>query len=99
MTQSTEDHSRILGEALADALDRATGASLDSLHALHTSVRGFAAQKRRQGHFLEEVLASLQLALASAEDDRSVTADGVRIPDKALARQIEAWCRRAYGED
>lgn len=97
MPQQADTPSPQLNDGLAEALDRAVGTSLQSLHVLRQSVREYVRRQKNRGVPLDNVMRALSSVLMEAEDERQDgdgLADGARDPE--LARQIRAWCGEDY---
>ena len=96
MPETPDSPSSSLGDALAEALDRTAGASLDSLVVLRHAVRNYTKHQKNRGVPLDRVMVALGSALIQAEDERanSDNPDGRRDPE--LARQLRAWCSADY---
>ncbi len=96
MSEIPDSPPALLGSALAQALDRALGTSLDSLHLLRQSVRTYTGHQKSRGIPLDGVMLALSAVLMEAEDERmrGVEVQGPRDPE--LARQLRAWCSEDY---
>ena len=88
-----------LPTALANALERAVGTSLDSLHNLRGLIIGYARRQEAHGVPLNDVIVAVGRQLMTAEDD-ALPRDGVaEARDPELARQLRAWCAEGYAKD
>jgi hypothetical protein len=95
MPDSPDSPVAAIAKALVDALDRAVGASLASMHSLRTAVRGYTLHQKSRGVPLDQVMVALSAVLMQAEDDRA--SDGAADHrDPELARQLRAWCSEDY---
>jgi hypothetical protein len=95
LPETPDSPSSALGDAVANALDRALGTSLDSLTALHHAVVNYTQHQKKRGVPLDRVMVALSTELSECEDEKS----GIDLPsvrDPELARQLRAWCSAAY---
>jgi hypothetical protein len=81
---------------LAEALDRAVGISVQSLHHLRSCVINYANREQRRGTPINDVIVAVGRLLMDAEDDALPKTDGRGTRDPELARQVRAWCAEAY---
>jgi hypothetical protein len=88
-----------LPTALAEALERTVGSSLDSLLDLRTLVIGYARRQHAQGVPLNDVIVAVGRQLMSAEDDAVPRSGATEARDPELARQLRAWCAEGYAKD
>jgi len=99
IVQMTNDFSQPpsqLGVALAQALDRAVGTSLNSLDLLREAIRSYAMNQRARGVPLDHVMVAVGGVLMDAEDER-IGKPGLSVSrDPDLARQLRAWCSEYY---
>lgn len=98
MLKTPDDPSFVLGDALANALDRATGASLASIRGLHDAVRNYTTQQRARDVPLDDIIRALSSALMALEDERMRDINETAWRDPKLATQLRAWCSEAYFE-
>jgi len=96
MPDTPDSPPALLGNVLAQALDRALGTSLDSLHSLRQAVRSYTAHQKARGIPLDRVMVALSGVLMEAEDERVNGADTGGPRDPELARQLRAWCSEDY---
>jgi hypothetical protein len=85
-----------LSSALAAALERAVGTSLDSLHHLRGFVIGYARRQQSHGVPLNDVIVDVGRLLMTAEDDAVPHPPAAAARDPELARQVRAWCAEGY---
>jgi hypothetical protein len=85
-----------LPTALADALERGVGTSLDSLHNLRGLVVGYARRQQAHGVPLNDVIVAVGRLLMTAEDDAVPHPPAIQARDPDLARQVRAWCAEGY---
>jgi len=88
-----------LPSALANALERAVGTSLDSLHHLRGFVIGYARRQQAHGVALNDVIVAVGRLLMTAEDDAVPHPPAAEARDPELARQVRAWCAEGYAKD
>ena len=88
-----------LPSALANALERALGTSLDSLHNLRGLIVGYAQRQQSHGVPLNDVIVAVGRLLMTAEDDAVPRAGAVEARDPELARQLRAWCAEGYSKN
>lgn len=86
----------MLPEALARALERTLGTSLDSLHHLRDTVTGYAYRQGRRGVALDEIVVAVGGVLMTVEDDVMPGLIRAERRDPELARQVRAWCAEGY---
>ena len=98
MSTTPDSPSFILGDALAHALDRATGSSLASLRHLHDAVRSYTSHQQSRGVPLDDIIRALSSALMALEDERMRDISETAWRDPKLATQLRAWCSEAYFE-
>jgi hypothetical protein len=98
MSTTPDSPSFILGDALALALDRATGSSLASLRNLHEAVRSYTSHQRSRGVPLDDIIRAVSSALMALEDERMRDLAETAWRDPKLATQLRAWCSEAYFE-
>lgn len=98
MVKTPDDPSFILGDALALALDRATGASLASIRGLHDAVRNYTTHQNGRGVPLDDIIRALSSALMALEDERMRDINETAWRDPKLATQLRAWVSEAYFE-
>ena len=96
MAETPDSPPALLGTALAQALDRALGTSLDSLHQLRQSVRTYTGHQKSRGIPLDGVMMALSAVLMEVEDERRRGAELEGPRDPELARQLRAWCSEDY---
>jgi hypothetical protein len=85
-----------LPTALADALERAVGTSLDSLHNLRGLVIAHSRRQQAHGVPLNDVIVAVGRLLMTAEDDAVPHPPATQARDPELARQVRAWCAEGY---
>lgn len=88
-----------LPTALAQALERTVGTSLDSLHNLRGLIIGYARRQHSHGVPLNDVIVSVGRLLMNAEDDAVPHPPASEARDPELARQVRAWCAEGYAKD
>jgi hypothetical protein len=88
-----------LPSALANALERAVGTSLNSLHQLRGLVVGYARRQQEHGVPLNDVIVAVGRMLMTAEDDAAPRAPAALARDPELARQVRAWCAEGYANN
>jgi hypothetical protein len=88
-----------LPTALSEALERALGTSLDSLHNLRGLIVGFARRQQAHGVPLNDVIVAVGRLLMTAEDDAVPRLGAAEARDPELARQLRAWCAEGYSKD
>ena len=84
-----------LPAALAEALERAVGTSVQSLHHLRSCVTNYARRERARDVPLNDVIVAVGRLLMDAEDE-VIPAEHGKARDPELARQVRAWCAEEY---
>ena len=96
MVHNPDNPPALLGDALAQALDRTVGTSMDSLQALRIAVRNYTVDQKAHGVALDRVMLALSSVLMQVEDERMWSPDEKGARDPELARQLRAWCSEEY---
>jgi hypothetical protein len=86
----------MLSSALAKALERSIGTSMDSLHYLRDTVTSYAHRQGLRGVALDQVIVAVGRVLMDAEDDAMPDFIAAEPRDPELARQVRAWCVEGY---
>lgn len=88
-----------LPTALANALERTVGTSLDSLHNLRGLIIGYSRRQQAHGVPLNDVIVDVGRLLMTAEDDAVPHPPAAEARDPELARQLRAWCAEGYAKN
>jgi len=88
-----------LPSALAHALERTVGTSLDSLHHLRGFIIGYSQRQKSHGVPLNDVIVAVGRLLMTAEDDAVPHPPAAEARDPELARQVRAWCAEGYSKN
>ena len=96
MSEHSELPPQDLPAALAEALERAVGTSVQTLHHLRSCVINYAKREERRGVPINDVIVAVGRLLMTAEDEAIPRPDGTEARDPELARQVRAWCSEAY---
>lgn len=99
MSHQSEFPPQDLPAALAEALERAVGTSVQSLHHLRSCVINYAKREQKRSIPVNDVIVAVGRLLMTAEDDIKSGTDGSEARDPELARQVRAWCAEAYSLD
>ena len=99
MTKNLRSPSSLLGDELADALDRSLQTSIDSLASLRRAVRAYTVHQRKNGVPVETLISDALKVLAQAKDGRGDNTGSDRFRDAELARQLKAWCQADFRDE
>lgn len=83
--------------ALENALERAVGTSVHTLHHLRDCVLEYSRRQAARSVPLNDVIVGVGRLLMTAEDNSTSRAEGEPKRDQQLARQVRAWCAEGYG--